>query len=93
MATQRLAKGDMETPERIESAMLETFPPSITDVVAELSAESAVYARGRGDRFSPALPRDLKTVLAMRETAYAMARRFAFSEPSCFCERQSVRVK
>lgn len=45
MAAKRSAKTDLETPERIEPAMLETLPPSITDVVAELSAKSAALGK------------------------------------------------
>lgn len=45
MAAKRSAKTDLETPERIEPAMLKTLPPSITDVVAELSAKSAALGK------------------------------------------------
>lgn len=55
MAAQRSAKIDIETPERIEPAMLETLPPSITDVVAELSAESAALGKALHPRTAASL--------------------------------------
>jgi len=45
MPAKRSAKLVVETPERIEPAMLETLPSTITDVMAELSAESASLAK------------------------------------------------
>jgi Fic family protein len=45
MRSKRSAKIVPETPQRIEPAMLETLPPAITDVLAELSAESTALGK------------------------------------------------
>lgn len=67
MAAKRSAKIDIETPERIEPAMLETLPPSITDVMAELSAESAAL----GKRLHPKTAASLADLVRIMNAYYS----------------------